>query len=263
VFSKGKRCVITESRLGRLYVAGGRKDSLGPFYRDLWYLDLKELDRWRPLPDYPIPMSVSGAFLNWNMVLHGSKAYLFTGRSKVDYFDLATEKWGHIVTTYTATRKDRSAGITNWPYPGMLLSDSAQQITRGRLFVFGGAHKSTSIGCNLFMELNLETKIWRRLSGYVMAPTNNDYSCPGPRKSAGSWVSKDKDRFYLLFGQCDRQGAGLKAEPHGGSSAYPFEDMWSWDLNSEKWRRERLSGNPPCPRTEMACTYVSSSLACF
>jgi hypothetical protein len=205
-------------------------------------------------------MSRTGAFLNWNMVLHEDKAYLFTGRPKVDYFDLVTEKWGYIMTTYTPTGHDESAGILdNWPYPGSILSDSTQQITRGKLLVFGGAHKNTSIGCNLFMELNLETKTWRRLSGYVMAPINNDYSCPGPRKSAASWVSKDKDRFYLLFGQCDREGAKLTNELHGGSSAYPFEDMWSWDLKSEKWRRERLAGNPPCPRTEMACTYVSSS----
>ncbi|RDB24340.1 hypothetical protein Hypma_008408 [Hypsizygus marmoreus] len=31
--------------------------------------------------------------------------------------------------------------------------------------------------------------------------------------------------------------------------------MWSWDIQAEKWRRERLAGNPPCPRTEIACTY--------
>jgi hypothetical protein len=67
-------------------------------------------------------------------------------------------------------------------------------------------------------------------------------------------VSKDKNRFYLLFGQCDRNAAYLKDEPHATESAYPFDDMWSWDLDAQSWRRERLAGNPPCPRTEMGCT---------
>jgi hypothetical protein len=244
--------------LGRLYVAGGQKDSLGPFYRDLWCLDLLKFDAWRPLPDYPIPMSSTQLFLNCEMIVHENKAYLFTGRPQIDYFDLVTEKWGSIMTTYKRTKSDELHGITNkWPYPEKVVSHAAQQISQGKLYVFGGKHGTTNIGCNLFMELDLETKAWRRLSGHVMPPPNNDYALPGPRKAAASWITKDKNRFYLLFGQCDRNGAYLKNEPHGDEDAYQFEDMWSWDITTEKWRRERLAGNPPCPRTEMACSYVS------
>ncbi|GLB35176.1 hypothetical protein LshimejAT787_0207410 [Lyophyllum shimeji] len=239
----------------RLYVAGGQQDSLGPFYRDFWYLDLEKLDAWRPLPGYPIPQSSSGAFLNWSMVVYNNKALLFTGRRQMDYFDLVTEKWGTIDTTYTPTRADEKAGVGKWPWPGQRLSDSAQQIVGDKLLVFGGVHRDTNIGCNLFMELDLKTNVWRRLTGHVMPPPDNDYSCPGPRKNPGSWVGKDKNRFYLLFGQCDRQGASLRKEPHGASSAYPYEDMWSWDVREEKWRRERFPGNSPCPRTELACAY--------
>ncbi|THG96699.1 hypothetical protein EW026_g5175 [Hermanssonia centrifuga] len=42
-------------------------------------------------------------------------------------------------------------------------------------------------------------------------------------------------------------------EPLGALSAY--DDMWSWDLKAEKWQRQRIVGNPPCPRTEGGCTY--------
>ncbi|KAF8075717.1 hypothetical protein FPV67DRAFT_1572662 [Lyophyllum atratum] len=240
----------------RLYVAGGQKSGLGPFYRDFWYLDLEKLDAWKPLPDYPLPMTSSGAFINWHMVVYNDRALLYTGRQRMDYFDLVTEKWGTFRTTYTPTRADERAGVVgNWPWPGQLLRDSAQQIIGDKLYVFGGSHKNTNIGCNLFMELDLKTNIWRRLSGYVMPPPDNDYSCPGPRKTPGSWASRDKKRFYVLFGQCERQGASLRGEPHGSTQAYSFEDMWSWDIKEEKWRRERLAGNPPCPRTEMGCTY--------
>ncbi|KAF9465693.1 hypothetical protein BDZ94DRAFT_1296211 [Collybia nuda] len=238
-----------------LYIAGGQKDSLGPFYRDFLCLDLVKLDGWRALPDYP---RLAAVFLNWDMVVHEDKAYLVTGKPRVDFFDLKTEKWGFITTTYKATPEDKKAGVVGgWPYPGQQLSSSAQQVTKGKLLIFGGIHGMTNIGCNLFMELDLKTKVWRRLSGYVMPPPDGDYSCPGPRKSASSWVSRDANRFYLLYGQCDRNGASLKGEPHGASDAFPFEDMWSWDLTTEKWRRERRAGNPPSCRSEMACTYNS------
>ncbi|KAG5651275.1 hypothetical protein H0H81_009241, partial [Sphagnurus paluster] len=240
----------------RLYVAGGRKDSAGPFYRDFWYLDLQKLDKWRQLPDYPIPTSASGGFLNWSMVVHNDRALLVTGRKQVDFFDLKTETWGSFATTYAPTRADTAAGVNGgWPWPGQRLADAAQQIAGDKLYVFGGTHRDTNIGCNLFMELDLTTRVWRRLSGYVMPPRDGDYACPGPRKTPGSWVSRDKNRVYLLFGTCDRNGASLRGEMHGASDAYPFEDMWSWDIAKGEWRRERLAGNPPCPRTEMGCTY--------
>jgi hypothetical protein len=30
-----------------LYIAGGRKSERGPYYRDIWTLDLNKLDAWR------------------------------------------------------------------------------------------------------------------------------------------------------------------------------------------------------------------------
>ncbi|KAJ6452159.1 hypothetical protein C8R47DRAFT_1181346 [Mycena vitilis] len=105
------------------------------------------------------------------------------------------------------------------------------------------------------MELDLATRKWRRLTGYVRAPEYGDYSCPGPRKSAGSWVSTDKTRFFLLFGHADRQGAKLQKELHGATQAFDYGDMWSWCIAEERWRLERMAGNAPCARTEMACTY--------
>lgn len=252
----------SDSSTGRLYVAGGRKRSLGPWYRDIWVLDLKTRDVWRQLPEYPIEFRTSGMFIGWNMIVHGNKAILVTGRPDVDYFDLETETWGSFRTTYTPTPEDVAAGVKNkWPFPGKTLCDSTMQIANGKLYVFGGTHRTTNIGCNLFMELDLTSKIWRRLSGYPMAPALADYTVPGPRRSASSWISQDKQRFYVMFGQCDREGAKLNGELHAGDEAYAYDDMWSWNFEQEKWRRERLSGNPPCPRSEMSCTYVSAFLS--
>lgn len=240
----------------RLYVAGGAKESHGPFYRDFWCLDLIKLDEWRQLPNYPIPMSKTGLFVGWNMVVHEEqkRAYLFTGRPRLDYFNLVTETWGSITTTYKSTAADISAGVQdNWPYRGQDTCHATTQLINGKMYVFGGSHGGTKVGCNLFMELDLATKEWRRLSGYVMPPAKGDYSCPGPRVSPSSWVGKG--RFWLLMGQCDREGARLTGELHGAHIGFPYSDMWSWDIEGEKWRRERVAGNPPSSRAEMACTY--------
>jgi hypothetical protein len=242
---------------GHIYVAGGRKDARGPFYRDLWSLDLNTLDTWRPLPPYPISFTTTGAFIGWHMIPHPShnKAYLFTGRPELDFFDLSTQKWGSITTTYKRADGDTEAGLGLWPYPNRHLTDSTQQIVHGKLYVFGGTHGTTSIGCNLFMELDLDSRKWKRLSGTVM-PITADYSCPGPRKTPSSWIDKAGERIYLVFGECDREGAEHTGEPHGADCGYPYGDFWSWNIKEGKWRRERVVGNPPCPRSEVACTYV-------
>ncbi|KAJ7032600.1 hypothetical protein C8F04DRAFT_1107341 [Mycena alexandri] len=246
-------CFIWNSQF---YVAGGRKSSLGPWYRDLWAIDLENLTAWRRLPEYPRGMRQSGMFTGWSMLVHNDTAILFTGGPTVDVLDLVTETWTSFRTTYTPTAADIQAGVKDgWPYPRELCNDATIQIAHNKMYVFGGDHGTTSVVCNLFMELDLTTRKWRRLTGYVRAPQHGDYSCPGPRKSVSGWVSTDKKRIFLLFGQADRQGASLKNEAHGAESAFGYEDMWSWGIAEERWRRERMSGNPPCARTEMACTY--------
>ncbi|KAJ7200490.1 hypothetical protein B0H12DRAFT_1164427 [Mycena haematopus] len=240
----------------QLYVAGGRQTSTGPWYRDMWALDLSKLDAWRKLPDYPIPVQTSGMFLGWNMLVYRDKAILFTGRPTVDTFDLRSETWGSFQTTYSSTPGDIEAGVVdNWPYPGKICTDATMQILNDKLYVFGGHHRTTNMGSNLFMELDLVTRKWRRLSGTVRVALHGDYSCPGPRKSASSWVSEDRTRIYLVFGSFDREAAKSHGELHGADEAYGYPDFWSWSVEKETWRQERMSGNPPCARTEVACAY--------
>ncbi|KAJ7122642.1 hypothetical protein C8R43DRAFT_1148233 [Mycena crocata] len=238
------------------YVAGGTKSSIGPWYRDIWSLDLNKRDAWRRLPDYPVPPQISDMFLGRNMLVHNDTAILFTSRPDVDVFDLKTETWGTFRTTYVPTSEDLAAGVVNgWPYPRKTLSDSTMQIVDNKLYVFGGSHGTTIMGCSLFMELDLKTCKWRRLSGTVRVTEHADYSCPGPRKSAASWVSPDKKRFFLLFGVFDRDEAGRNNELHGEDVNWGCPDFWSWNIKDEVWRLERLSGNPPCARAETAYAY--------
>ncbi|KAJ7615830.1 hypothetical protein FB45DRAFT_801455 [Roridomyces roridus] len=241
---------------GRLYVSGGRKSSFGPWFRDIWYLDLATRDVWRQLPDYPYTLRQTGLFVGWTILVYKNQALLFTGRPAVDVFDLVKEKWTTLETTYSPTEADIAAGVKGgWPYPDNNLSDAAMQIVGDKMYVFGGSHGTTLVGCNLFMELDLTTRKWRRLTGTVHMTQHSDYTCPGPRKSAASWVSPDEKRFFLLFGHADRQAAKSRKEMHYADRSFAFADMWSWDIKREKWRQERMSGNSPCSRTELSFTY--------
>jgi len=238
---------------GHLYILGGEKFLDGPWYREFWMLDLTKLDEWRPLPPYPIPLSVIDNLVGYSMAVHSDdKAYLFTGRRQVEFFDLATRKWGRIMTTYKGD--DGRVKPGRWPYPGDRLVDYAMQCVDGRLYVFGGTHADSIIGCNLLLELNLQTKEWRKLSGSIKPEA--DYSCPGPRRHPISWVGKDKTKIFFMYGDADRQGAMVSGEKHGSMHAYAYDDLWSWDIKKGKWNREKLNGNLPCQRSEMSCTYV-------
>ncbi|KIY49786.1 hypothetical protein FISHEDRAFT_40769, partial [Fistulina hepatica ATCC 64428] len=246
----GHTCFIWKSRL---FVAGGRKDSLGPFYRDLWCLDLQRLDSWRRLSDYPLPFGKTNIWVGWSTIPYENKAWMFNGRLDVDYFDLVEERWGSVRTTFEPTPADRKAGLTEKRfYPSSFVQDAAVQIIAGKMYVFGGTHRETNLGCNLFMELDLRTKTWRRLSGTPMTPAQAE-DCPGPRRSAACWTNKEQDKFYLMFGQCDRHAA--PNEPQAGEKEHAYKDMWIWLIREERWIRDRLSGNTPSSRAEMAYTY--------
>lgn len=243
---------------GHAYVFGGEKDIEGPFFRELWRLDLTKLDKWRAMPAYPIPESVTGKLVGYHMcVAADGKAYLFTGRSQVDYFDLKVGRWGAISTKYKAGK-----GETRWPYQSMLLNYSMECVGE-KLYVFGGSHQESRVGCNLFLELDLKTREWKRLSGSVL-PQKANYDGPGPRNYACTWVAKDKRRIYIVYGDADRQSALLNSQMHGSRNAYGYDDMWAWDIEKGHWERDKMLGNTPCPRSEMSCDYVCVSMSiCF
>ncbi|KAJ6546235.1 hypothetical protein DFH09DRAFT_1507739 [Mycena vulgaris] len=89
------------------------------------------------------------------------------------------------------------------------------------LYVFGGSHSKTRLG-----------------------------------RSTSPRVSADRVRIYLLFGNCDRDVAHMNNELHAAESAFAHTDFWSWSVKHGVWRQERMAGNPPFARTEMACAYM-------
>jgi hypothetical protein len=244
--------VLSSCRIGYLYIAGGQQSALGPFHRDMWCLNLEKLDGWRELAPYPVPMSSVSLFRGLYMAVHEDKAYLFTGRPTVDYFDLKTKKWGSILTKFK--RSDGKPGAGPWLYPKNDLTDYTVQMANGRLYVFGGTHQKAAIGCNLLVALDIATCEWTHLSGTV--EPKQDYSCPGPRKWPASWVNKEQDTIYIMHGMADRAAATYKQQTNAAENSHGCQDFWSWSIPNRKWRQERINGNPPCPRAEHAFTYV-------
>lgn len=236
---------------GRLYVAGGIKSGTFNPYCDMWCLDLRKLNGWRELAPYP---RTHGAFLNLQMAVHESKAYAFNGTRVLDCFDLITERWGQLRTTFT----DRSGKPLPWLFQDNDLTDYSMHIVKGRMYVFGGTNRTSKMGCNIFASLNLTTRKWEHLSGVSGLPVAG-YDCPGARKYLGSWVDAEETRIYIIEGMADRAASKMFHQPHAAAESHGYDDCWSWGIQERKWRRERLVGNTPCPRTEMACTFVRNS----
>ncbi|KAJ7640081.1 hypothetical protein DFH06DRAFT_1053126 [Mycena polygramma] len=233
---------------GHLYILGGEKGARGPFHRDFWRIDLAALDEWQPLPAYPVPTSVTGHLCGYSMTVHDDCAYLFTGRRDLDVFDLRTQTWA---TMHTSLAEP-------WPYAGDKVIDYALQSARGSLYVFGGAHAGSPIGCTLLMGLDLASRTWTRLSGAATAEKAS-YAGPGPRTHTCSWVGAgaggEADTIFVMYGEADRHAAQRAKMPYGTDKSHAHEDLWGWDIAARQWTRHRVLGNAPSPRMEMACVY--------
>ncbi|KAJ6517449.1 hypothetical protein C8R47DRAFT_1000441 [Mycena vitilis] len=234
---------------GHLYVLGGEKFREGPWHRDFWTLDLAKLDGWKQLPDFPLSKEITGDLVGFQMAAHrDGRAFVFVGLPLVPVFDLKRRKWSVMPTTFIPDEQ-----TPEWPYMTPRLMEYTAQCVGDRLFVFGGIHRESVVGTDLFMELHIPSRKWRRLSGSAV-PVPSTVS-PAPREQCHSWVGQDKSRIFVMFGEADRQAAMLNKQTHGGFYSYAYADLWSWDIKAEVWTRERLHGNVPSPRSEMACTY--------
>ncbi|KAJ3000910.1 hypothetical protein NUW54_g6713 [Trametes sanguinea] len=80
---------------------------------------------------------------------------------------------------------------------------------------------------------------------------------------AGSEGGRDNPRegrkLYIMYGMADRQAAQMFNQEFASSEGFAYDDCWSWDIKEERWQRERVSGNYPCPRAEMSVCYVRLS----
>ncbi|KAI0798160.1 hypothetical protein C8Q75DRAFT_813978 [Abortiporus biennis] len=245
-----------ESRMGfagfvwhrRIYIAGGQKD-LKERYRDIQWIDMDTLDGWHKLPNstFPVPFKRTGDFTGWEMVVHDDKAYLFRDVQKVHYFDLVEEKWEVVDTKWI--------GPDPWPYSSLLWVYPGVVICRDKMYVFGGRSVNSPIGTNVWTVLDLKTYEWKKLGGYPGPTLRPDFNTPGPRRSPIIWVEGEK--IWLQFGLADREGAKMLKGQYAAKQSHVYEDLWSWDLDKEEWRRERLRGNVPCPRAGAAYTYNS------
>lgn len=232
---------------GRFYVLAG-KSLEGPFHRDFHFMDLDHIGEWHQLFAYPHSELDIEEISGWQMGVHEDEAYMFTGTKRMDCFDLATETWGEIRT--------RCEGSWTWELSD--LQDYGMQVLNGRMYVFGGTHPECMLGCNLWMVLDIATRTWRKLSGDART-RKADNNVPGPRRLPVMWTDMRDgvQKIWLMYGEADRMSAGMLGEPHSAMYGYGCNDLWSWNVQKEVWQRERIMGNPPCPRSEMGYTFVS------
>ncbi|KZV74270.1 hypothetical protein PENSPDRAFT_626049 [Peniophora sp. CONT] len=246
----------------RLYVLGGFKvPKTGPFYGDFHYLDLNRLDGWHPLPPFPVKPEAArqGPVCAYHaMYVHQDTLYYFTGLDTMCAFDLVKEKWYQVQLT---------PGVegSQWPIKiGLRWFASTYASKRQQFYVFGGKHSDERLGCDLFLVIDTQTGQWRQLSGHALAADIRAvYHAPGPRVNAMMWADAEEKKIYLFGGEADRSGAHMHNQEHGASISYPYDDFWSWDVEGEFWTRERVSGNPPCPRSEAGYVFNPSLNSAF
>ncbi|KAJ7162687.1 hypothetical protein C8R43DRAFT_1173464 [Mycena crocata] len=165
-------------------------------------------DEWRPLPAYPVPASVTGDLVGFSMVVHEDRMYSFTGHPEVDVFNLRTHTWSALRTFFPEA----------WPYPKNNVVDYAMHCVRGKIYVFGGSHDASPVGCTLFMELDIAARTWR--------------------------AARECDNtIFVMYGIADRMAARLAGKLHAAYNSHSHDDIWSWDIAASAWMQRRLSGN--------------------
>ena len=200
---------------------------------------MQTLDTWRQLPSPPTRDGHN--FTETKICTWNSDAWLFFGLHYVLKFDMILKRWKYVETKLGSDEP--------WPYDTIIKGYCAE-IFEGVLHIFGGIASFGSRGSNLHMALDLRRLLWTRLGG-----TNNSKvvtkGMPPSRHSAASWVAREERRMFVLYGS-----AGTPALPNSSSGPkYQHDDMWSYSFDERVWRRERLRGNFPSPRANMASVY--------
>jgi len=233
---------------GYLYVCGGQRGAAGPYYFDFWRLNLRLMDQWESLPMF---RNTTDDISDCGFAMNGPIAYLFMGSAVLKCFDTRNMAWFELRTTLQTDDV-----LKRWPYSRNFRMFSIQSV-RDRIYVFGGQDAQCVAGCDLFMELDIPNKRWRRLSGKLSA-VKPSFSSPGLRIGAASWVNRDQTKIFIMNGYADRVGALQQGVEHGGDRNHLYNDLWSWDITKRMWTKHKIHGNSPGPRSGMACLYVRS-----
>ena len=159
-------------------------------------------------------------------------------------FDLVQEQWKCVDTIWNSRE--------SWPYTGKIADDYCMEVYEDKLYIFSGrdSYSYSSLGTNLHMCLDLKTLIWTKLGG-TSDPRKLIKGMPLFRQGAGSWVIPEEKRMYVLYGYAARP----KTEEHKDRVDYQYTDLWSYHFTERSWKRERLRGNFPAPRSKMTCVY--------
>ncbi|KZV99080.1 hypothetical protein EXIGLDRAFT_606252 [Exidia glandulosa HHB12029] len=103
------------------------------------------------------------------------------------------------------------------------------------------------------MALKLEMRCWTHISG--TSEQVNVHFEPNMRNHPAVWAVPSQRKLFVLHGEAERSKAYLHKQKHGDKVDYHYTELWSFDVDEEKWEREKLRGNAVSSRAEMAAFY--------
>ncbi|KAJ7802829.1 hypothetical protein B0H14DRAFT_3884360 [Mycena olivaceomarginata] len=180
--------------------------------------------RVRRLPDGPTWRWAHIVFLGWP--------------AAIAVFDTTQCTWEMMKTTFV-----HDAHMHTWPYHDWRVTEYTAQCVGDRLYIFGGIHGRE-----------------RDRHGPSNGAPHPQPQVAAPKRIRGPqalcvepWAAGNA----ATAGWSDRPTTEHIQQAHYGPPFYShaYADLWSWNINAEQWRRERLCGNVPSSRSEMACTY--------
>lgn len=147
-------------------------------------------------------------------------------------YDPAKDEFGMITTA--------GASPSGVAYPSMVYEPK-----RDALYLFGGWEQDATEPTDELWTLQLGDggrKSWRRLSNVKNAP---------PARNGGVMViDRSRDRLVLHGGD---------GGPHPQNGFTPLDDLWSYDLATERWKKLSPVGSPPDPRWNHSATIDHAS----
>jgi N-acetylneuraminic acid mutarotase len=204
----------------QILLVGGR-DENGPLFPEAFTFDLATSSWQRIAGD--VPYGVIGCAVEWMPNI--GRAIVFSGAGRQLYDDT----WSYEPETRTFTNLE-----ANPRPPGRSDAAHAYDPVHGRLLIFSG-------GVRAVPPYQYRDDMWAfDGSAWTQIETTSTATVPSPRRYSASAFDPIGNK-WLVWG--------------GTNSEQDFDELWAFDVTTDRWQRMPAENAPPAPRGFAASAY--------